>query len=317
MLNHKILILTSIFSLLITSFSAHAETITHTVKKGESLSVIAKRYLKDGSRWQEILNANKHIKNKNSLKVGDKIRIKLDNKSLKLAATSTYSDTPRLKPKHSGMQLAIEEVHNSRIQHFVSEHKVIDSDTLMLTPSVEAIKLKQDGEYIYASKVRSYYIPSGIYGIYERQHKYRNGHLELKKVGEAKLISKDDDLGKFVILTKTKAKLNSPYLLPLPAPHKKLRALEAQSDIRAKISYVFDPNLPSHFVSIDKGLKHNIYPGQIVNFHKNDPIDGRTRQINFLEGSSGKLLIFKTFDQFSYAVAISSTQAPAIGDIVR
>jgi len=49
-------------------------TTTHIVRSGDTLSAIAQRYLKDGTRWREIATANK-ITNPNALRLGQALTI--------------------------------------------------------------------------------------------------------------------------------------------------------------------------------------------------------------------------------------------------
>ncbi len=52
--------------------------ITHIVEKGESLSVLAGKYLKDPNRWKEIHEYNPDIKNPWLLTPGEKVLIKIN-----------------------------------------------------------------------------------------------------------------------------------------------------------------------------------------------------------------------------------------------
>lgn len=56
--------------------AAEAKYVEYTIKPGDSLSLISKKFYKDGRRYERIYEANKDvIKNPNRLPLGKKIRI--------------------------------------------------------------------------------------------------------------------------------------------------------------------------------------------------------------------------------------------------
>lgn len=71
--------------------------VTHTVRKGESLAAIARRYYNDTDRWQQIYEANRHVlPSPDLVKEGVVLRIPNVEPSTAVAARPHVNGTPRV-----------------------------------------------------------------------------------------------------------------------------------------------------------------------------------------------------------------------------
>jgi hypothetical protein len=137
----------------------------YIVKRGDTLWLIANRYLKNPWEWKVLWRANPHIKNPNRLYPGAIIVLSYYHKKpyLKVISNGTIKLSPTIRP--TPLEEAIPLIPLGDIKPYLNESLILDEDILNRAPYVVALMgehmLGGQGNEVYVKGLHSAPLPEG------------------------------------------------------------------------------------------------------------------------------------------------------------
>lgn len=314
-------------------------TTKYVVKKGDTLWGIAQHFLKDPWAWPEVWYANPQIKNPHWIFPGDVLTLYYVNGKPRITVTGgpRVEKTIVLKP-HVIYQKLPESEHPIPIQTirpFLIKTRVVTKDALKNAPHIIGAASNQ---ILFASGMKVYvrglqkHTGTAMYSVYRKGKALRSpvtGKIlayQATYLGNIRIIKP----GKIAtgILTKTNQSI---------VPGDRLL-----SYIKTPVNYTFLPRAPKktihgqvislfnalamvgqyQVVVIDLGKKNDLHVGDVVRLEKvgrliNDHFatTGEKKEIQLPNTNEGMAMIFKTYQNISYALILSATRPIEVGDI--
>ncbi|RKG29239.1 LysM peptidoglycan-binding domain-containing protein [Acinetobacter tianfuensis] len=321
----------------------------YVVKKGDTLWDISKRFLKNPVRWPEIWASNKHVKNPHWIFPGDRLLMCTYNGKPLIGKDEgdgcegiirRYAGDTKLQP-----QVRVESLNNSipviplqYIKQWLERSTVIASDALEHTPYILGAAdhrvLAAAGQTVYArgngmqvGQRYAVYREGEPYNLTDANGKKYVAGLEMTQVASGIAVRGENDI--------TTLELTDTY----------------NQEVRRgdRVLPEYDPMLPTLFypthaenitpngsivrvlgsigtaaihsvVTIDRGAVHGVQAGHVFNVDEKGQMvtDPKTREkIQLPDQRTGQIMVFKTFDQLSYAYVLESELPIKIGSSIQ
>ncbi len=330
------------------SLKANAPQV-YVVKKGDTLWDISKKFLKNPVRWREIWASNKHVKNPHWIFPGDRLLmctyngkpiIGKDEGDGCAGIISRYTGSTKVEP-----QIRVESLNNTipviplqHIKNWLQHSMILPADTLDGVPYI----IGAADERVLAAKDQTVYargnglVVGQRYAVYHEGEPYiftdangvkYNAGVELNQVASAVAVRGQDGI--------TTLELTDSY----------------DREVRRgdRVLPEYDPMLPSLFyptsadnitpggivvrvqgsigtaarhsvVTIDRGTTHGVQIGDVFNVNKQGQIvtDPKTQErISLPTEQVGSIMVFKAFDNLSYAYVLESALPMKVGSSIQ
>ncbi len=324
---------TAAFASLVLLFSASPiqaeEPTRYTVKKGDTLWDISARFLEKPWLWPELWEQNKHIENPHLIYPDDVLLI--SSSSIRLVRNSRIQNF-KLSPqiRETSIHEAITTIEPSAIVSFLSQSIVIEGDDLeeagrVLRGTNDEIVLGRNSRF-YATNLPA--SPAVQYQIFRLGRKITDvsGNvsygIEGVHLGTASLIESHDEVAILEIETANQEVRPGDRLVPVEEPvalpRYFPRAPETPVDSRIlMIPKGVNEAARRDIVMISGGSAEQLEPGHVLEIYSHkgslkDPVTGELVLLPDLK--VGTAMVFKTYEQISYAILMETTRAIKIGD---
>lgn len=305
----------------------------YTVKKGDTLWDISAHFLKEPWLWPSIWHGNPQIKNPHLIYPGDNITLTYVNGQPRLVVNGRGGNK-RLSPsvRHSALSSAIPLFRSESIAQFTARPRVITKEQMDAAPYVignfDNRLVSAMGHEIYA---RGIVDPNeALYSIYRRgkpfidpESKAVLGH-ELTYVADAKIRGFGDP-STLVITRNNRETLKGDLLLPLDRgkAHQNYLPRVPEFEINGSIIALVDAISQvarNQIVVINRGLVHGLEVGDVVAVEQQGKkvydkfSKAEDKWVTLPNTRKGTLLIFKTFEDVSYALVTRSDRPIQLHD---
>lgn len=316
----------------------------YIVKKGDTLWAISGRYLKNPARWREIWATNKQLKNPNLIYPGDVlIMCVIKGKTLVGVDTGEGCAGIERNMQGGGGKVTINSTANSitpiplaNIRHWLDRAVIVSPLDFETTPYV--LSAKQDhlimgvGDKIYA---RGPVLTLGqTYGIYRKSDPYidiKTGQvIGLEAIEVARGVVTDisangisslkitDNFGDGIkegdrVFSEIDTHIPSVFY---PAPAEVTRG----GSISRVLGDMGKMTGKDGVVAINLGAVQGAKPGQILDVFRKGKLVADTKDKNtpvrLPSEKVGSLMVFKVFDQISYAYVLDAEIPLGVGDML-
>ena len=317
----------------------------YVVKKGDTLWDISGRFLSSPWRWPEIWASNKHVKNPHWIYPGDKLLLcTLDGRPL--IGVDEGDGCEGIIRRHQGgvslrPQIRVESLNNSipviplaHIQQWLEHSIVIAPESLTHIPYILGAA---DNRVITAAGQTVYARGNGLvigqrYGVYRQAEPYMftnaegkkyNAGIELVEVASALAIAGEKEVSTLELTNSYNSEVRrGDYVLPqyednLPSLFYPITTNDVT--VGGKIVRVqgsIGTAATHSVVTVDRGNLHGAKPGQVFSVYQQGETvrDPKTKEsIKLPNQQIGTLMIFKSFDQLSYAYVLDSSLPIKVG----
>lgn len=310
----------------------------YVVKKGDTLWDISKRFLKNPVRWPEIWASNKHVKNPHWIFPGDRLLmcdyqgrpiIGKDEGDGCEGIISRYLGSTSLQP-----QIRVESLNNTipvipleHIKQWLERYTLLAPDSVQGTPYIlgtaDQRVLAGKGQKVYA---RGHSLVVGQrYAVYREAEPYvftdANGKkytaaLELQQVASGIAVRGEGDVTTLELTDSYNAEVRrgdrvlpeyDPMLPTLFYPTNAENIAAGGQIVRVLGS--IGTAARHSVVTIDRGTAHGVQTGHVFSVNQKGEVvtDPKTKERVQLPGERiGQIMVFKTFDQLSYAYVLES-----------
>jgi hypothetical protein len=255
----------------------------YVVVQGDTLWTIAKRFLKDPWKWNDLWKTNQdQIRNPNRIYPGDVLV--LDRSAEEMRLKLLRAETVRVLPQIRAEQLAPEAVPTiptADIEPFLSKPLVIAQNQLADAPRIVRTQESRvaigGGDVAYASGLTK---DKGVYWqifrpgspLIDPVNNETLGYVATF-LGEAK-ISKPGDISTIDIVSSQQEIYAGDYLLPSPreitldgyAPHAPAKKIDAH--IIALYNQLFETG-PNAIVTLNRGARDGLETGHVLAIYRN------------------------------------------------
>nr|WP_314107539.1 LysM peptidoglycan-binding domain-containing protein [Acinetobacter lwoffii] len=317
----------------------------YVVKKGDTLWDISKRFLKNPVRWPEIWASNKHVKNPHWIFPGDRLLmcdyqgrpiIGKDEGDGCEGIISRYLGSTSLQP-----QIRVESLNNTipvipleYIKQWLERYTLLAPDSVQGTPYIlgtaDQRVLAGKGQKVYA---RGHGLVVGQrYAVYREAEPYvftdANGKkytaaLELQQVASGIAVRSEGDVTTLELTDSYNAEVRrgdrvlpeyDPMLPTLFYPTNAENIAAGGQIVRVLGS--IGTAARHSVVTIDRGTAHWVQTGHVFSVNQKGEVvtDPKTKERVQLPGERiGQIMVFKTFDQLSYAYVLESELPIKVG----
>lgn len=305
----------------------------YTIKKNDTLWGIANRYLKNPWQWQQLWQCNPQIHNPHLIYPGDKLHIKIVNGK---PCLSTEPQVVKLSP---GMKIEkgkspIPPIPLALIKPFLTKSRVMTKTQFLKAPYVIA----HQGEHLISTRGSQIYV-RGLnnrhrtrFVVLHREEDYIDPLTKDYLGTEARYVATVElesyaDPATFKVLAARGVINDGDRLFPLEntasltqfIPQVPKRKVDAQIiAILRSISQVGRFNI----VALNYGTSIGARSGQVLTIWKTGGVihdkytQGDDDKVRLPNKKIGKLMIFKTFSNVSYALVMEASQAVRLLDRV-
>ncbi|MPW44287.1 LysM peptidoglycan-binding domain-containing protein [Acinetobacter guerrae] len=317
----------------------------YVVKKGDTLWDISGKFLDKPWRWPEIWASNKHVKNPHWIYPGDRLLLcTLDGRPFVgrdegdgcEGIIRRYSGRTTLQP-----QVRIEQLSNSipvipldNIKQWLDRTAIVASDSIENTPYI----LGTADQRVLAGKGQSVYVRGQGLTSGQRYAVYRKGEpyvltdakgkkhtvgLELLQVASGIVTQTDHDIATMELTDSYNAEVRRGDLVMfeqeamLPTlfyPTEANQVTQGGQIIRVMGS--IGSAAKNSVVTIDRGRLDGVQSGHIFAIYQQGETvqDPKTKEkIKLPNQKVGTLMVFRTFDQLSYAYVLESSLPIKVG----
>ncbi len=317
----------------------------YVVKKGDTLWDISKRFLKNPVRWPEIWASNKHVKNPHWIFPGDRLLMCTYNGRPIIGKDEgdgcegiirRYTGGSKLQPqvRMESLNSAIPVIPLEYIQHWLERTNIVAPESIQSTPYIVGTAdqrvLAAKGQTVYArgnglevGQRYAVYREGEPYMFTDEHGKKYNAGLELIQVAAGTAVRGENDI--------TTLELTDTY----------------NSEVRRgdRVLPEYDPMLPTLFyptnaedvaaggqvvrvmgsigtaakhsvVTIDRGSVQGVQVGHVFSVNQKGEVvtDPKTKERIQLPGQRiGNVMVFKSFENLSYAYVLDSDLPIKIG----
>ena len=317
----------------------------YVVKKGDTLWDISGKFLSKPWRWPEIWASNKHVKNPHWIYPGDRLLLcTLDGRPL--IGKDEGDGCEGVIRRHLGgvtlkPQVRVESLNNTipiiplaHIQPWLDHSIVVNPESIQNTPYILGTAdnriVAGQGQTVYA---RGQGISLGqSYGVYregkpyifiDQNGKKYNAGLELTEVASATAVADENNIATLELTKSFNAEVRrGDYVLPkydanLPSLFYPATNTDIVPDGKIiRVMGSIGTAAQHSVVSIDRGAQHGSKQGHVLSvFQQGEVIkDPKTNEMVKLPSQRvGNVMIFKVFDQLSYAYVLDSTLPIKVG----
>lgn len=303
----------------------HEIGVYYTIKKGDTLWDISKKYFDSPWVWPELWKENKYIKNPHFIEPGDMLRLFYNRESDLIIDEDQIPEDSNLQPENTC---------EKDILYF--NYPAIDSVGFIkkeaVSPNGSIFKAKDDkvviseGDLVYINnKNNSNFVPGSKYTVYRtfeplagssagKQH-YLTGIVEIKTVEPLYVIAQ--------VLKSFREIATNDLLMPYEPRSPKIPIIESNKGIECRILVPEEAKEligDNTIVFIDKGEKDGIKPGQFYhiyyrekkNLSPDSSVSTYLAPVDF-----GKLFVLITEQTTASAVITRSDREIFTGAVVR
>lgn len=318
----------------------------YIVKKGDTLWGISGRYLDNPLQWRKIWAANRQIKNPNLIYPGDililcvikgQTLVGIDTgkgcAGVEEAVSAPAGSSPSQKVTITPLNDSIPPIPLSAIQYWLERVAIVNPEDLETTPYVLASKnrnlLTSVGDTIYAKGVPL--IVGQKYGIYRVDEPYVNNStqqvvgVEVKEVASGVVTAVANNGVSSIKLLKAYGEevregdkvfvgLGN-YLPPVfyPTPAKVNRG-----GLIVRVMDSISQAAKGSVVTINLGSKNGAKEGDVLDVYRKGPlvrdVEDNDAPVRLPSEMAGHVMIFKAFDNLSYAYVLDSEIPLSVGD---
>jgi hypothetical protein len=313
----------------------------YVVQRGDTLWLIANRYLKNPWEWKQLWRANPHIKNPNRLYPGAVIILSYHHKRpyLKVVSNGTVKLSPAVRPTR--LDEAIPLIPLGDIKPYLNESLVLDEDVLRRAPYVVALMgehmLGGQGNEVYVKGLRSAPSPEGettAYSLFRPGRNYIDPVTKTLLGYQAKLVGYGELVSGGEIATVLLTSINE--------------GINIQDKVlinnSPEFSLYFEPSAPATTVNgvimdmpdgmptgntqgavgsvvvINVGSEVGLQAGDVLGIYAKTKIIADPKNhlisIKLPPERIGEALLFRTFTKTSFALIVRSTRAVYLMDTV-
>ena len=317
----------------------------YVVKRGDTLWDIAGKFLNSPWRWKEIWASNRHVKNPHWIYPGDKLLLcTLDGRPL--IGKDEGDGCEGIIRRHQGgaslqPQIRIESLANTipvvplaYIQQWLDHSIVVSPESLTNIPYILGAAdnrvITGAGQTVYA---RGNGLVTGQqYGVFRQGEPYTftdatgkkiNAGIELVEVASATAVANENDITTLELTKSFNAEVrkgdfvlpqydnNMPSLFYPTIPNEVTdggQVVRVQGSIGTAAQH--------GVVTLDRGALHGVKSGQVFSiYQKGETVrDPQTKEMVKLPNQRvGTVMIFKAFDQLSYAYELDSSLPIKVG----
>ncbi|GGX49319.1 LysM peptidoglycan-binding domain-containing protein [Saccharospirillum salsuginis] len=320
----------------------------YVVVKGDTLWDIAKMFLEDPWKWQDIWYINPQIENPHLIYPGDVIGLIMvdgerrlttlsrgaESRTLRVSPDDAEGGVVKLRPTARITPIfgAIPAIPREHVEGFLSGNRVVAEDTLITAPYIvsglEGRLLMGAGDTVYGrgdfdEDLRVYQIYRQGEELIDPETRESLG-FEAIELGQARLETTARDIGTMTLQRSNQQIMLEDRLLP--------------SD-EALLSAVFYPSEPPEGVEgeilrvargvksigqfdvviVNRGEREGVEPGNIFRVFQQggrvtDPVTGDRLQLPGQD--AGLMMIFRVFDRVSYGLILEADMPMSVGDTV-
>lgn len=317
----------------------------YVVKKGDTLWDISKRFLKNPVRWPEIWASNKHVKNPHWIFPGDRLLmcdyqgrpiIGKDEGDGCEGIISRYLGSTSLQP-----QIRVESLNNTipvipleHIKQWLERYTMMAPDSVQGTPYI----LGTADQRVLAGKGQKVYVRgNGLvvgqrYAVYREAEPYvftdANGKkytaaLELQQVASGIAVRSEGEVTTLELTDSYNAEVRrgdrvlaeyDPMLPTLFYPTNAESIVPGGQIVRVLGS--IGTAARHSVVTLDRGTAHGVQTGHVFSVNQKGEVvtDPKTKERVQLPGERiGQVMVFKAFDQLSYAYVLDSELPIKVG----
>ncbi len=314
---------------------------SYTVKKGDTLWDISGKFLKKPWRWPEIWHLNRdEIKNPHWIYPGDLIVLDMSGgkPSLRLArgASMAAGGVVKLSPQVRVEGLdgeVVPAIPANVIEPFLSQPIVIQDQQLQASPRIAA---GPEGRVVYGLGDFAYAIglkeakPGSVWQVYRQGKPLKDpSDPEGKKILAYEAVYAGDvrvdvssDVSKLKVVKVAQEVLRGDRLIPAPAPELRNyvpHAVQSTMDAQVVSSYGDMAEVGQYYMLVlNKGQKDGLENGHVLAIYKAGreiPAENKGDPVLMTPPERiGEAMVFRIFDNLSYALVLRSTEPIKAGD---
>lgn len=308
----------------------------YTVVRGDTLWDISGKFLSKPWKWPEIWHANPQVANPHLIYPGDILSlVYIDGQPRIMLERAASRGTVKLSPqvRKTPMAEAIPSIPLEAINSFLLNNRIIDSASeFEMAPYVVAGNaervLSGHGDRIYA---RGYLEEDESYDIFRQGKIYQDPDtgeylgINADYVGTGKIVATEDDIGT-MILNRTSQEVRLADRLFSTEEYAISSYFEYKEPDRDFSGIILDvPRGVTKIgkmdvVTINKGEYDGLREGTVLAVYKTgetvrDRITGE--QVKIPDERAGEAMVFRIYDNLSYAVVLRASRDLAVLDKVR
>lgn len=321
----------------------------YVVKKGDTLWDISKRFLKNPVRWPEIWASNKHVKNPHWIFPGDRLLMCTYNGRPIIGKDEgdgcegiirRYTGGTKLQPqvRVESLNSAIPVIPLEYIKQWLERSMIVAADSVEGTPYIlgtaDQRVLAAKGQTVYArgqgmqvGQRYAVYREGEPYIFTDANGKKYNAGLELTQVASGVAVRGENDITTLELTDTYNAEVRrgdrvlpeyDPMLPTLFYPTNAVNVTAGGSIVRVMGS--IGTAAVHSVVTIDRGSLQGVQSGQVFSVNQKGEIvtDPKTKERVQLPGQRiGNIMVFKTFDNLSYAYVLESELPIKVGATIQ
>ena len=321
----------------------------YVVKKGDTLWDISGKFLSKPWRWPEIWASNKHVKNPHWIYPGDKLLLcSLNGKPLIgkdegdgcEGIIRRYTGGTKLQPqvRVESLNSAIPVIPLEYIKQWLERSMIVAADSVEGTPYIlgtaDQRVLAAKGQTVYArgqgmqvGQRYAVYREGEPYIFTDANGKKYNAGLELTQVASGVAVRGENDITTLELTDTYNAEVRrgdrvlpeyDPMLPTLFYPTNAENVTAGGSIVRVMGS--IGTAAVHSVVTIDRGSLQGVQSGQVFSVNQKGEIvtDPKTKERVQLPGQRiGNIMVFKTFDNLSYAYVLESELPIKVGATIQ
>ena len=321
----------------------------YTVVKGDTLWDISAKFLESPWRWPEVWSYNPQIKNPHLIYPGDVVYLEYDASGKPVLKVSrgapqvkiTPSDVNKLSPhiRKTRVDTPIATLPLNAIQQFLGQPRVLSAreikDAAYIVSSKDDRLISGARDKIYARGIRPGQDPNSTYAVLQIGKAYRNPGAarddilgyEALQVADAKVINYGDP-STLVILDSSRETIVGDRLVPKKASgvDETFIPRPPATQINGQIIAVIDgvSRIGQYqTVVINKGEQDGLETGNVLAVYEKgrtvrDEFSGRPDdEVKLPDQRAGIAMVYRTFDQVSYALIMEAYSDMRVDDMVR
>ncbi len=321
----------------------------YVVKKGDTLWDISGKFLSSPWRWKEIWASNRHVKNPHWIYPGDRLLLcTLDGRPL--IGKDEGDGCEGVIRRHGGgtslqPQIRVESLNNTipvipaaHIQQWLDHGLIIAPESIVGTPYILGTAdnrvVAGVGQTVYA---RGNGLVAGQnYGVFRESEPYTVTNAkgkkqivaaELLEVAAGTAIESEGDVTTLELTESFNAEVRRGDLV-LPRYNPELPSLfypTATNEVTAdgqivRVMGSIGTAAQRSVVTVNRGAMHGAKAGHVLSIYQQGEVvrDPKTKEsVKLPNPRVGNLMIFKTFDQFSYAYILDSSLPVKVGALIQ